>query len=157
VSIVCEPLDEKLAPASDSHGRISLQYTLAEALHTGSLRKDAYSERNLRDPEILALARRVRYHVDPDFPGPGRFKGAVRITLKDGRTIVDTQEHNRGSVENPMTPAELRAKFDANAGDVLSPPERGRLAQAIDGLENMDDVSVVVGLSMSRVLTGSAR
>src|SRR5687768_7581114 len=35
VSIVCEPLEEKLSPASDSHGRISLQYTLAEALHAG--------------------------------------------------------------------------------------------------------------------------
>ncbi len=32
VGIVCEPTQEKLAPASDSHGRVSLQYSLAEAL-----------------------------------------------------------------------------------------------------------------------------
>src|SRR6185369_4202900 len=93
VSIVCEPLVEKLAPASDSHGRISLQYSLAEALVRGSLARHAYSETNLRDPEILALARRVRYHVDDTFPGPGRFRGAVTVTLTDGRTLADVEEY----------------------------------------------------------------
>ena len=73
--IVCEPLAEKLAPASDSHGRVSLQYTLAEALYRGVLGKHAYQPESLANPEILALAARVRYHIDPEFPGPGHFKG----------------------------------------------------------------------------------
>jgi 2-methylcitrate dehydratase PrpD len=157
VSIVCEPLAEKLAPASDSHARISLQYTLAEALYAGQLGKSAYSAANLRHPEILALARRVRYHVDPEFPGPGRFKGAVRIALRGGRVIEDTQEHNRGSVENPMTAGELRAKFDENAAGILTAAERDRLAGAVDGLEQLDDVGTLVGLSIPGVLSGSMR
>jgi 2-methylcitrate dehydratase PrpD len=155
VSIVCEPLDEKLAPASDSHGRISLQYTLAEALYTGGLGRNAYAAESLRHPDILALARRVRYHVDPGFPGPGRFRGAVQVTLRDGRVISETQEHNRGSAGNPMTSGELRAKFDENAGGILSPAARERLAESIDGLERIDDVSMLVGLSIPGVLTGA--
>jgi 2-methylcitrate dehydratase PrpD len=157
VSIVCEPLEEKLTPASDSHARISLQYTMAEALYAGRLGKNAYAEQSLRQPEILARARRVRYHVDPHFPGPGRFKGAVQIALKDGRVISEVQEHNRGSAENPMTPDELRAKFDENAAGVLSPSERDRLAEAVDILEQVDDLSMLVGLSMPGVLSGSVR
>jgi 2-methylcitrate dehydratase PrpD len=148
VSIVCEPLAEKLAPASDSHARISLQYTLAEALHEGTLGKGAYSAHNLHNPEILALAHRVHYHVDPGFPGPGRFKGAVRITLHDGRVIEETQEHNLGSPENPMSAAQLRAKFDENANGVLSAAERDRLAVEIDDMESLDDVSTIVELSI---------
>ena len=148
VSIVCEPLVEKLAPASDSHARISLQYTIAEALHEGKLGKTAYSAQNLQNPEILALAHRVRYYVDHAFPGPGRFKGAVHITLNDGRVIEETQEHNLGSRENPMTTAQLRAKFDENAGGVLSASERDRLAAEIDQLEELDDASTVVEWSM---------
>ena len=61
VGIVCEPTEEKFAPASDSHGRVSLQYSLAEALTHGSLGKSAYRVESLRDPHILALARRVKY------------------------------------------------------------------------------------------------
>ncbi len=144
VSIVCEPVAEKLAPASDSHARISLQYTIAEALHEGKLGKTAYAPRNLRNPAILGLAQRVRYYIDPDFPGPGRFKGAVRITLHDGRVIEETQEHNLGSPENPMTAAQLRAKFDENASGMLSTSERSRLASEVDRLDQLDDASTIV-------------
>ena len=95
--------------------------------------RTAYEDRRRNNPEVRALARRVDYYVDPDFPGPGRFKGAVRVTLQDGRVLSDTQEHNRGSVENPLSDAELRAKFDDNAAALLSATARDRLADAIAG------------------------
>jgi 2-methylcitrate dehydratase PrpD len=148
VPIVCEPLAEKLAPASDSHGRVSLQYTLAEALHCGALGKHAYRPKSLANPEILALAARVRYHIDPEFPGPGHFKGVVRVTLKDGRSVTEVEEHTRGSAQNPMTRAELRGKFDENAGGFLSEAARDRLAGAIVELEQLPDASVVAGLAV---------
>ena len=146
VSIVCEPAAEKLAPASDSHGRVSLQYTLAEALVRGSLGKHAYNDANLHDAEILALARRVRFHADPSFPGPGRFKGAVTITLKSGATLTEVEEYNRGSAEHPMTDAELRAKFDENSDGFLPAAARDRVARAVDRLDEIADVRTLVDL-----------
>jgi 2-methylcitrate dehydratase PrpD len=148
VPIVCEPVDEKAAPASDSHGRVSLQYSLAEALWVGTLGKDAYAPGSLRHPDILALARRVHYYVDPDFPGPGRFKGAVRVTLRDGRRITEVEEFNRGSAENPMSYREIRDKFDENASPFLAPPERDRLADAIAEAEHLPNASALVGLTV---------
>jgi 2-methylcitrate dehydratase PrpD len=147
VGIVCEPLEEKWAPASDSHGRVSLQYTLAEALYHGSLAKNAYDTKSLRHPEILALARRVSYHAEPAFPGPGRFKGIVRITLRDGRTFEEVEEYNRGSLENPMSEAELLAKFDENAASFLLPTEREALAHRILKLDELPDASALVSLA----------
>jgi 2-methylcitrate dehydratase PrpD len=144
VGIVCEPTSEKWAPASDSHGRVSLQYTLAEALYRGELGKNAYSEESLRHPEILALARRVEYYTDPQFPGPGRFKGAVKITLKDGRTVEEVEENTRGSAENPMTYEELRAKFDANASEFLDAEARDRVADQIMRLDHLPDASLLL-------------
>jgi 2-methylcitrate dehydratase PrpD len=150
VSIVCEPVEEKRAPASQAHCRVCLQYTLAEALYCGRLGRDAYEDRNRLNPEILALARAVEYYVDPDFPGPGRFKGAVRVTLKDERVLTEVEEYNRGSAENPMTQSELRAKFDDNASGILTAEERGRLASVIGQTENLSDASTLVGLSIGR-------
>ena len=147
VPIVCEPTAEKHAPASDSHGRVSLQYSIAEALYFGELGKRAYSDESRRNPEILALARKVRYHVDPDYPGPGRFKGAVKITLTDGRHFEEVEEYNRGSAENPMTHQELRAKFDENASGFLSPATRAGLADQIDRLERLPDAKLLVELA----------
>jgi 2-methylcitrate dehydratase PrpD len=155
VPIVCEPTGEKLAPATDSHGRVSLQYTLAEALYCGELGRHAYRAESLANPEILALARRVRYEVDPGFPGPGRFKGAVRVTLKDGRSFLEVEEYNRGSVENPMTEVELGAKFEENASGFLSGAERAALIEAIMQLERLPDASVLVGLTVPRARISS--
>jgi 2-methylcitrate dehydratase PrpD len=157
VSIVCEPVAEKRAPASQAHCRVCLQYTLAEALYCGRLGRDAYEDRNRLNPEILNLARAIEYYVDPEFPGPGRFKGAVRVTLKDGRVLTEIEEYNRGSAENPMSQSELRAKFDDNASGVLSAAERDRLAHEIERVENLSDVSKLVDLSIRRYEAVAAR
>jgi 2-methylcitrate dehydratase PrpD len=148
VSIVCEPVAEKCAPASQAHCRVCLQYTMAETLHRGALGKDAYGDQMRLDPDVLALARKVTYVVDPDYPGPGRFKGAVRVTLADGRVLTEVEEYNRGSAENPMTDLELRAKFDDNAGGFLSAGERDRLAGEIGRTEALQDASRLVSLAI---------
>src|SRR6185312_6913372 len=144
VGIVCEPTEEKFAPASDSHGRVSLQYSLAEALARGSLGKNAYRAESLRNPEVLNLARRVHYRVDPAYPGPGRFKGEVTIALKDGRAFHELEEYNRGSAENPMTAGEIRAKFDENAGGFLPAERRHKLAELIRDLDMVGDASHLI-------------
>jgi 2-methylcitrate dehydratase PrpD len=143
VGIVCEPTSEKLAPATDSHGRVSLQYSIAETLVHGSLGKSAYSAESRRNPDILALASRIHYHVDPAYPGPGRFKGAVKLTLTDGRVLEEVEEYNRGSAENPLSPAELHAKFEENAAGMLGTGQRAHLIAQIERLEELDDVRIL--------------
>ena len=148
VGIVCEPVEEKVAPATRSHCRVSLQHTLAEALWGGSLGKDAHADEYRLHPEVKALARRVHYHVDPTYPGPGRFKGAARITLKDGRVVEAVEEYNRGSRENPMSEDDLRAKFDENASTFLDRDARTRLADAIASIETLPDAGVLARLAV---------
>ena len=149
VGIVCEPIEEKVLPATEAHCRVSLQHTLAEALYFGDLGRRAYADARRLDPEVQALARRVHYVVDPGYPGPGRFKGAVHITLKDGRRITEVQEHNLGSPENPMSDEQLRAKFDDNASELLTAAQRDRLADTIANAERLDDASVIVERSLA--------
>jgi 2-methylcitrate dehydratase PrpD len=146
VPIVCEPLAEKLSPTTDSHGRVSLQFTLAEAFQLGALGKAAYATESLTNPRFLDLARRVNYRVDPGFPGPGRFKGAVEVRLRNGREIIEVEEYNRGSAENPMTYEELRAKFDENSSGYLSKEQQDTLANRISQLETLEDARTLLDL-----------
>ena len=146
VSIVCEPVDEKCAPASRAHCRVCLQYTLAEALYTGTLGKSAYGDATRLNADVLALARKVHYYVDPAYPGPGRFKGAVRVTLHNGRVIDEVEEYNRGSAENPMSSGELRAKFDDNAAAFLSARQRDAVADAVAHVETVPSARMLMDL-----------
>jgi 2-methylcitrate dehydratase PrpD len=149
VPIVCEPVAEKRRPNSDSHGRVSFQYTLAEALHLGELTKDSYQPSSLRNPAILRLADLVGYEIDASFPGPERFKGAVRIVMSDGTVYQAVEEHNRGSAENPMSEAELLTKFELNAATILSADQCRQLAAAVASLEQARDASMLVQLSIA--------
>jgi hypothetical protein len=58
------------------------------------------------------------------------------------------EEHTRGSTENPMSSADLRAKFDENAGGFLSGTQRDRLADEIARLEHLPDASALVTLAV---------
>ncbi len=135
VPIVCEPLAEKRRPNTDSHGRVSLAYTLAEAMVRGRIGRDAYAPSSLTDPSILALADRVHHRVDMHFPGPEQFKGEVRITLRDGRHFEAVEEHNRGSAANPMALKDLIAKFEENASARLSAAQSALVIEAAMTLE----------------------
>jgi 2-methylcitrate dehydratase PrpD len=149
VGIVCEPAAEKRRPATDSQGRVSLQYTLAEAFALGRLGRTSYSEQSLRDPQILGLADRVAYEGDASLPGPGQFKGVVRVELADGTSLEEIEEHNRGSRENPLSEADIVAKFRENVDGAIAPDHADRLVEAVLSAERLDDASAITGLTVA--------
>ncbi len=147
VPVVCEPVAEKRRPRTAEHGRVSMQFTLAEAMQQGRLGKDAYAASVRSDPEVLRLADCVTYQVDPTYPGPEQFKGAVKVIMRDGTVHETIEEFNRGSAENPMSVADLIAKFEENSAGVLSSEQMKRAAAAVFALEDSPDASTLVGLT----------
>jgi 2-methylcitrate dehydratase PrpD len=148
VGIVCEPLAEKRRPLTDSHGRVSLQYTSAEALALGRLGRDGYAPSSLRDPRILGLADRIDYVVDETLPGPEQFKGVVRVELTDGSLLEEVEEHNRGSAANPMSESEIVAKFRENVAGVLDEDAAARIVEAALALDRIEDARMLTKLTV---------
>ncbi len=117
--LMCEPRTEKLRPATTWHARVSLPVTLAEAFLYGKVDAASFSAARLRDPKILALAERITHVIDADAPGREQWRGWVQITLKDGSRRERVQPYNWGSVQNPLSQADIEAKFRANAAPVI--------------------------------------
>ena len=147
VPIVCEPVAEKRRPNTDSHARVSLPFTLAEALVRGRIGKDAFAAENLIDPAARRIADLVEYEVDPNFPGPERFKGVVVVTMRDGRRYEEIEEHNRGSPANPMTPEQIVDKFRENAERALPADRARQIVDAVLRLEHMANLRELVDLA----------
>ncbi len=110
-----EPLPSKHRPANDYAAKFSTPFNIAVAFVTGSAGFDAFTEKTVRDPRILALASKVRYVVDPNNPYPKAYTGHVRMTLRDGRVFEERQPHIRGGVHEPLTREEIERKFRSNA------------------------------------------
>jgi 2-methylcitrate dehydratase PrpD len=110
-----EPLDSKHRPANDYAAKFSTPFNIAVAFVTGGAGFEAFADKTVRDPRILALASKVRYVVDPNNPYPKAYTGHIRMTLKDGRVFEERQPHIRGGIHEPLTPEDIESKFRSNA------------------------------------------
>jgi 2-methylcitrate dehydratase PrpD len=103
----------------------------------------SYTDEAIADPQVLALAAKVRYEAREYDSYPAAFPGGVRIRTTDGRTLEADLPYQRGAPDNPMTADEVRAKFRENASLALADGAAEELEAAILALEDADDVRAV--------------
>ena len=119
-------LTGKKTPETGLESKFSVYFAAALAIVKGAAGVREFSDANARDPEIVQLRDRVTATIDPAIK-----EEQVRavVVLKDGRRLTKFVEHVVGSLERPMSDADLEAKFLGLADGVL--PER-QARQAID-------------------------
>lgn len=141
VPLVCEPVEKKLNPATTWHCRVSLHWSLAEAIVVGRLDRRAYDLNHPRVDEIRNLSRKVRHQVDPRLQDRRAWSGHVIIKTKDGRTFEHVEQHNRGSADNPISDEDLRRKFLDNVSDAYSRENALRLFDRLMCVDELESVA----------------
>lgn len=127
--------------------QFSLPYILAAAIRWGDLFLDSFTADAIRDPEVLALARRIDVIVDP--AAAHKVPVAVTLHLRDGRQVSRTVTRVKGEPGNPLSPQDLAAKFRRCAAWALHPLDPVRIDQVVGlirGLEDVPDVRQIPAL-----------
>ena len=78
-------------PPNGYAAKFSTPFLLATGFVRGGVGLDAFSEQAVRDKDVLALASKVHYVIDPDNPYPNNFTGHIRAVLNDGRVVEERQ------------------------------------------------------------------
>jgi 2-methylcitrate dehydratase PrpD len=110
-----EPLSHKRRPPNGYAAKFSTPYCIAFGIFHGNLGLDAFADAAAADGRVRELAAKVGYAIDPANPYPNAFTGHIRATLRNGRVVEERQPHLRGGTNEPLSRAELEAKFAANA------------------------------------------
>jgi 2-methylcitrate dehydratase PrpD len=110
-----EPLLAKQNPANGYAGKFSTPYCIAAGFVRGNVGLGDFADAAVRDPEVVALAGKVRYQIDPKNPYPKNFTGHIRATLRDGSVIEERQPYMRGGAQEPLARADIEQKFLLNA------------------------------------------
>src|SRR6202049_1071389 len=110
-----EPLADKQRPRNGYAAKFATPYLLATGFVHGGVGLGAFTESAIRDPQVLALAAKVKFVVDPQNPYPANYTGHLRATMKDGRVIEERQPHMRGGAQEPLTRQDVTDKFALNA------------------------------------------
>jgi len=106
-----EPLADKQRPPNGYAAKFATPFILATGFVRGGVGLDAFTEAAVRDKDVLALAAKVRYVIDPKNPYPTNFTGHIRAVLNDGRVVEERQPHFRGGAQEPLTRADIEEKF----------------------------------------------
>ncbi len=109
-------LTGKKEPQDGLQGKFSVYHGCAAGLLFGRAGEEEFSDHIVRREDVVALRRKVVATVDTSVREESVFARAV---LKDGRTVEVHVEHAIGSMQRPMSDAQLEDKFRALSAPVL--------------------------------------
>ena len=135
-------------PANSEQAQYSIRFPVAAALVRGHIGVAEVSGSALSDPDILRLANMIEVTEDDEanavFPKDRLAK--VSIMLTDGRKLESAMMKAVGDPEDPISDADLHAKFLSLAAPVLGKARAGQLLEACKGLWDAGSVSELVEL-----------
>jgi 2-methylcitrate dehydratase PrpD len=138
-------LTGKKTPQSGLEGKFSVYHSSAVAIVHGAAGEAQYSDQSVRDPRVVALREKVTATVEQ-----GVHEDQVRVTirLKNGKVLEKFVEHAVGSLDRPMSDADLEAKFRGLAEPVLSRAEADRLIRLCWDVAKLNDAAEVARASV---------
>ena len=141
--------EEKWDPKSRETADHSMPYTTAVALTYGQVHQSHFDEQYYRSRQLLDLTGRVKVaaSAEADRRAPEAMLCDVEVVIKSGERYTAEVPYHKGHYKNPMTDAEVEAKFRSLAQDLLSPAQTDALLEKLWNLEQVEDIGEVIRLT----------
>ncbi len=138
-------------PQTGLQGKFCMNYLVARAILDGKISLDIFSDAAVRDRRVLDIAEKVQMRLDPSLKTTDAGGRPCRVTLrtKDGATYVRQAEQAKGSRQFPLTPAELKSKFNDCACQAVSETASARAIDYVEQLETLDTIKPLCQLLMA--------
>jgi len=133
-------LTGKRTPQTGLEGKFSVYFAAAVAIAAGAAGVGQFTDEWVRQPAVIAIRDRVTATVDPSI---GEAQARAAIALKDGRRVEKFVEHAVGSVERPLSDADLDAKVRDLCGGVLAARQTDRLIDVCRHIEREPRASII--------------
>jgi 2-methylcitrate dehydratase PrpD len=152
--LLSEPLERKRRPQQSIDGKYSIPFTTAVMMVKGNVRLTDYTEEGLRDPAVLAMADRVSYRAEANFPdvvggSSSVSRPTVEIRVRGGQVHTAQARHLPGDPKQPVERRFLETKFRdcvSFSAKPLAPGAADRAIEAIWNLESAADATAIVRL-----------
>ncbi len=130
-------LNRPAAPAGHAAAVGSGQYVMAVTALRGKIDLASFDEEFLRSDQVREVMAKVKVNGDAalDRHFPKYWAGRVRAQLSDGCAYAHEVIIPKGEAGNPMTPAELAAKFFSLAAPILGEGKAHAVIEEVRHLE----------------------
>jgi 2-methylcitrate dehydratase PrpD len=129
--------------ANERDAKISIHHSVAAVFLLGAAGVREFSDAAVMDPAVAAFRERVHAEIDP-----GIAVGAARVSARTtgGKLFCAQVMHARGSLQRPMTDAQIEKKVRDLASVGCPACDVGRVIDAIWELDRADDVRPLMRL-----------
>lgn len=140
---------EKILPQSVVDAQFSFYYVAATAIVKGKVFIEDFTQEAIRNPQMLAMAQKVKVIVDTEKDKLYKFIPPVDIEIdtKDGKHYKKTIEFAKGHPQRPMSMTECAQKLENCARFSAKPLPEGnidKIYQLVEHLDELDDVAVIL-------------
>jgi 2-methylcitrate dehydratase PrpD len=148
IRVLCTPPEKKFRPETHVDGKFSLPFTAAVAICKNRTGVPEFSEMLLNDPEILELASKVTWELDPAAEAlyPKAYPATLVATLHNGQAFEAHVDYPRGDPENPASIEDIVDKFNGLTRDFYDEPRRKDIVDAVLRLDEIDAISALTDL-----------
>ena len=112
---------QKWDPETRETADHSMPYLIAAAFADGAVTPASFAPSRIKDPALRPLIKKLTVVEEPEFTRryPAESCSRVDVTLADGQRLTAETRHPRGNYRNPLTDAEVEAKFRGLAEHAL--------------------------------------
>jgi 2-methylcitrate dehydratase len=137
---------EKWNPLTRETADHSLPYLLARGLIDGYISTESFSEARMRDQSVRDLMGRIRISENQEFTRefPSKLITRIEVATRSGERYVETAAYPKGHARNPMSDADVEAKFIGLTRDLLTPEAASGLVQRLWQIDRENDVSALL-------------
>lgn len=130
-------------PESPVEAKFSIPFTCAAAFVRGRVSRSEFCRELLEDDQVSRIARATRVVADPLFTQryPKRWGSRMTVALTDGTRRVCQIDDMSGSVAVPLSPRQELDKFQGLVEPLLGPDGARKLADAVLGVDTLDNLS----------------
>ncbi|UCE67354.1 MAG: MmgE/PrpD family protein [Candidatus Zixiibacteriota bacterium] len=130
----------KCRPESRETADHSLPYCIAAAIVDWQITTNTFSDEKLKDPRIREVIDKIKGEVSGEFEKmfPAKQPSKVVVKTREGKEFSEYLEYPKGDPREPMTIDDLKMKFNALSGELLSPERQYEIREIIFNCETMN-------------------
>jgi 2-methylcitrate dehydratase PrpD len=135
-------LTDRPQPKTSLEAQVSLQHWAAACVVHQAAGIDQGRQDCIDDPAMVAMRARVAAVADPTL---ARDEAVADVVLENGTALHAHVPHARGSIDRPLTDAELDDKFALQAKSLLPKAAQDRLIRLCRNVATLRDVGHEIG------------
>ena len=147
----------KWAPKTRETADHSLPYLLALGFTDGRITVDSFSQQRINDPALRALMNRIKIVENKEFTRqfPHKLMTEIEVITRDGKRMVESAQYSKGHAKNPMTDADVEAKFGLLCEGLMDNTQRDALLKALWTVDQAADLRELLDLLVMQHGAGS--